>query len=215
MAVKEGIERCLRYKRTDDFWRFDRYLTEPRPDQAAAIEKAALPYDESVLTSLPKAQQRGFLCSPDSLRRILEAPCPKERATDDSMAALDRQSDQMIKFSGKRRLFLFLSPECGRLGNRQIGRLTSFVANERITVHGIAPKDGACEEIRALCLASEGGTFAALGPEQIADAVERIYAQSLNRYEITYRGPKELPDGAAGSIQITSNSGSGRAGFTF
>jgi HEAT repeat protein len=214
IAVQEGIAGCLHYKRPDDFWRFDRYLTEPRSDHGAAIEKAALPYDESVLKALPKAQQRGFLCAPESLRRILETPGPKERAADDSMAALDRQSDQMIKFSGKRTLFLFLSPECGRLGNRQIERLTSFVANERITVHGIAPKDGACEEIRALCLGSDGGTFAALAPQEIPEEVERIYAQSLNCYEIRYDSPDGQAEIGDGSIQITTNSGSGRTSFT-
>ena len=36
----------------------------------------------------------------------------------------------------------------------------------------------ACEDFQALCLASEGGTFAMLAPDEVPGEVERIYAQS-------------------------------------
>ena len=99
--------------------------------------------------------------------------------------------------------------------DRYIARLTSYVANERISVHGIAPKDDAgLEEFRRLCLASEGGSFAALAPEDVPGEVERVYAQSANRFEVTYRMPEQTGP-AAGSIQITSASGCGRAPFVF
>ncbi len=114
MAVLDGIARCLRYKRGDDLWRLDRYLIEPRVGASWPLEKAASPYDELVLGVFGRTQQRGFLSSPEALRKILESPGSKERATDNAIAALDRQSDAMIKFSGKRKLFLFLGRDCAR-----------------------------------------------------------------------------------------------------
>jgi len=213
IAVLDGITRCLRYKRPDDLWRLDRYLTDPR--EGEAVEKAALPYDESVLGVFARTQQRGFLAAPEVLRKIVDSPGSRERATDDPIAAFDRQSDAMIKFSGKRKLFLFLLRDCGRSLERHFGRLTSFVANERITLYGIAPQDATgFEEFERLCFKSDGGSFATLRPDQIADEVERIYARSINRLDVTYRVP-EQSEPAAGRIQITGASGLGLASFCF
>jgi len=215
MAVREAIERCLAYKRADDPWRLDRYLPDPRKDEPGApLEKAALPYEEALLGAFAKTHQRGFLAAAEALRKIVENPGSRERAADDAIAAFDRQSDAMIKFSGKRKLFLFLAKTgMGRV-ERHIARLTAFVANERIALHGIAPKEAAgLEEFQGLCRASEGGSFAALAPDEIPGEVERIYAQSVNRFEVSYRAPDPAAD--SGSIQITSLSGCGRAVFSF
>jgi hypothetical protein len=217
-AVLAGIERCLKYKRSDDLWRLDRYLTKPRAGGAmGVIERACSPYDDSVLGASAKTQQRGFLADPDALRRILESPGSKERAADSVVAAFERQSDAMIKFGGKHRLFLFLPPQGGGRLDHHAARLTSFVANERITLHGIAPKgEEDCQEFQELCLASEGGTFARLAPEDVAGEVERLYAQSVNRFDVTYRVPERKADGlCSGEVQITGNYGCGRAEFSF
>jgi len=215
MAVLDGIGRCLRYKRADDLWRLDRYLTEPRAASGEPLEKTSSPYDELVLGVFARTQQRGFLTSPEALRKVVESPGSKERATDNAIAAFDRQSDAMIKFSGKRKLFLFLARDCAGGLDRHLARLNSFVANERITLHGIAPKGAAgSEEFQGLCLRTEGGSFAELAPEGVAGEVERIYAQSINRFDVTYRVPEQSVP-AEGRIQITSGSGCGRASFLF
>jgi len=211
IAVREGMARCLRYKRPDDLWRLDRYLTEPRA--ADAPEKITFPYDD--LGIFARMQQRGFLSSPEALRKIVENAQSKERATDDSIAAFDRQSDAMIRFSGKRKLFMFLSRDCARNLDRHLPRLTRFVANERITLHGIAPRDfTGSKDLERLCLKSDGGTFAMLSPDQVADDVERIYAGSINRFDVTYRVPEHAAP-AEGRIQITSAGGRGIASFCF
>jgi hypothetical protein len=215
MAVLDGIGRCLKYKRADDLWRLDRYLIEPRARESVQLEKAALPYDDSRLGVFARTQQRGFLSAPEALRKIVESSGSKERATDDAVAAFDRQSDAMIKFSGKRRLFLFLPRDCSGRMDRHLARLKSFVANERITFHGIAPKDAAgIEEFQGLCLASDEGSFATLAADEVAVEVERLYAQSINRFDVTYRVP-EPGEPAEGRIQITSGSGCGQASFSF
>jgi hypothetical protein len=215
-AVLEGIDRCLKHKRVDDIWRLDRYLLEPRTGAPGpAIEKSGCPYDEAVLGAYVKIQQRGFLAVPEALKRIVETPGPKERAADDVVAAFDRHSDAMIKFSGKRRLFLFLSEDCDRRMERHVARLTSFLANERITLHGIAPKGaGGCEEFQKLCQASEGGSFSAVAVAEVAREVERIYAQTINRFDVTYRVPGEAQP-EPGRLQIAGHSGCGRASFQF
>jgi hypothetical protein len=97
-----------------------------------------------------KTHQRGFLAADEALRRIVESPGAKERAADDAIAAFDRQSDAMIKFSGKRKLFLFLAAQgVGRV-DRHIARLRSHVASERITLHGLA-LEGAASRIFKSC----------------------------------------------------------------
>jgi HEAT repeat protein len=214
MAVLEAMERCLPYKRAEDSWRIDRYLNEPRTEPAAPLEKAALPYEESLLGVFAKTHHRGFLAAGEALRKIVESPGAKERAADDAIAAFDRQSDAMIKFSGKRKLFLFLAAQGAGRVDRHIARLRSFVASERITLHGVALKGAAgLEDFQGLCLASEGGTFAELRPQDVPGAVESLYAQSINRFEVTYRAPAQAAQ--TGSIQITSPSGCGRVGFSF
>ncbi len=214
IAVLVSFGRCLVFKRADDLWRVDRYLTEPRKGESGPpLEKAALPYAESLLEGIAKGQQRGFLAAPEALRRIVDTPGAQERAADDAIAAFDRQSDAMIKFSGKRTLFLFFAAQGAGRVDRHIARLKSFVAHERITLHGIAPKDATgLEDFHGLCRASEGGSFAALTPEEIPDWVERLYAQSINRFEVSYRVERAA---GAGVLQITSPSGCGRAEFSF
>jgi HEAT repeats len=215
MALRDAMKRCLRYKRDHDLWRLDRYLAEPRGESGPPLEKAALPFEESLLGPFAKTHQRGFLSAAEGLNRIIEAQGPKERAADDMVAAFDRQSEAMIKFAGKRRLFLFLPSAGVDRPDRHFARLSSFVANERITLSGFAPKSvSGCEEFQALCVASEGGSFATLAPEEIANQVERIYAESLNRFEITYN-VAEGTSPADGIVQITSASGCGRAAFSF
>jgi len=55
IAVLEAMERCLPYKRADDLWRLDRYLIEPRNgEHGPPLEKAALPYEESLLGPFAK-----------------------------------------------------------------------------------------------------------------------------------------------------------------
>jgi hypothetical protein len=215
MAVIDGISRCLKYKRADDLWRVDRYLIDPRTDEPGGqLEKAALPYDESQLGQHTKTQ-RGFLAAPEALRKIVESSGSRSRASDDAIAAFDRQSDAMIKFSGKRELYLFLAPASDRNLDRHLERLLSFVANERIAVHGIAPKGStSADGFKRLCLASAGGSFAVLSPEEVAHAVERIYARSLNRFDVTYRLPEQSEPGE-GRVQITSANGCGRGTFSF
>jgi hypothetical protein len=215
IAVLDGIARCLRYKRPEDLWRVDRYLVEPRNgEHSGPLEKAAIPYDESLLGPHAK-MHRGFLAAPETLRKIIESPGSKERATDDAIAAFDRQSDAMIKFSGKRKLFLFLASGCDRHLDRHLNRLLSFITNERIALHGIASKGATgCEKFEQLCRASEGGSFAELAPEAVAAEVERIYARSTNRFDVTYRIP-EHSEPLEGRIQITSENGCGRGSFRF
>lgn len=216
LAVLDGIERCFKYKRADDLWRIDRYLQEPRgAEPRAPLERAALPFDEITLGGFAKSHQRGFLSAPEALRKIVDNPGSKDRAADDAIAAFDRQSDAMIKFSGKRKLFLFLPGDCGHRMEQNIARLKSFIANERIALHGFAPAGAiGCEEFEELCLASDGGTFGVLAAEEVPGEVERIYAQSINRFAVTYRVAEEIKP-REGRIQITSGSGCGRASFWF
>ncbi len=214
MAVLDGIGRCLAYKRAEDLWRVDRYLTEARTEPGAVLEKAALPYEESLLGAFAKTHQRGFLGAAEALRKILDTPGSKDRAADDAIAAFDRQSDAMIKFSGKRKLFLFLAAQGAGRVERHMARLKSYVAGERITLHGIAPKGASgVEDFQSICLASEGGSFSTLAPEDIAGEVDRIYAQSTNRFEATYVISGQAAQ--AGSVRISSASGCGRAEFSF
>jgi|GEM_PF-1620830 len=216
LTVRDAMERCLKYKRADDPWRLDRYLTEPRGEEPdAPLEKAALPFEDSLLGPLAKTQLRGFLALPEALRKVMETPGPKERAADDVVPAAERQAEAIVKFPGKRRMFLFLPAGGISRPDRRVARLRDFVATERIALHGFVPQGSAgCEEYEALCKASEGGSFSALPVEMMASQVERIYAQTLNRFEISYTLPEGQSPGDA-VVQVACVHGCGRAEFSF
>jgi hypothetical protein len=215
VSVRDALARCLKYKRADDPWRLDRYLTESRGEESGApLEKAALPFEESLLGPLAKTQLRGFLAVPEALRKLIETPGPRERAADDVIPAVERQAEAIVKFSGKRRLFLFLPAEGISRPDRRIAKLRDFVTHERIAVHGFAPLASAgCEEYQSLCKASEG-SYSSLPPDAIAAQVERIYAQTLNRFEISYTVPDGQSAGEA-AVQVACAHGCGRAEFSF
>jgi hypothetical protein len=215
-ALRDAMERCLKFKRADDPWRLDRYLTEPRgAESGTPLEKAALPFEDSLLGPLAKTQLRGFLALPEALLKVMETPGPKERSADDVVLAAERQAEAIVKFSGKRWMFLFLPAEGISRPDRRVARLRDFVTSERIAVHGFVPAgSGGCEDYEALCKATEGGSFSALPVEEIAAQVERIYAQTLNRFELRYTLPEgRLPGGAV--VQVACAHGCGRAEFSF
>jgi len=155
----------------------------------------------SLLGPYAKTQRRGFLAAPEVLPEN-SRKSPNRRRGRRTIA----------------RLFLFLSPDCGRRREWQLARLTSFVASERIAVHGIPPQGSGgyaeFETLETLCMASEGGTFARRAPDQVSGEVRRIYTQPFNRFDVSYRMP-EKSGPADGLIQITSTSGCGRATFRF
>ena len=85
IAVLDAIERCLKYKRVDDLWRLDRYLSEPRTGESGApLEKAALPYDESLSGPMRRPSSVVFWPPPKCFGKLSESPGPRERATDDA-----------------------------------------------------------------------------------------------------------------------------------
>jgi hypothetical protein len=219
-AIIEAISRCLRYKRPEDLWRIDRYLVEGQKSNATTpLERATIPYDEAILGShkISGAHKtlRGFISSPELLAKVIESPGPRERSAADLYSAFDRQGEAAIKFSGERKMFVFLQPGSGDelASNGELERITAFVRNEHLIMHGFAPADAPDGDVfQNVCLSIEGGTYRRVTLDRLAAEVERTYLRSLNCFEATYFSP---PGSAAtGSrIEVFSPHGRGSAEF--
>ena len=212
VGILEGMSRVMRFRRSDDPWRIDRYLLE-KPEAGAHVpsEKATIQYDDALLG--PHKTLRGFLTSAELLDKVISSPGPRERAALELGAAIDRQSDALSMFSGSRQIFLFLHAGCAERLDGRIQPLIECIRTGNITVHGIAPETALdCAPLRELCLAAAGGTFTMAPPEDVPGVVERIYSGLLNRYEITYQAPGESP--AEGKVLVSSELGCGKAEFS-
>jgi HEAT repeats len=214
IAILEAIGRCLRHKRQEDLWRIDRYLVDgQKSDTTAPLEHATIPYDEAILG--PHKALRGFLNSPELLAKLIESPGPRERTAAGLYSAFDRQGEAVIKFSGERKMFVFLHPGSGDdlASSGDLERITAFVQNEHLTVHGFALADAPdCDVFRDACRSAPDGTYRRIALDQLANEVERTYLRSLNCFEATYLRPS---GGAAGGGRIEVFSPHGRASAEF
>jgi HEAT repeat protein len=212
IGILEGINRAAQFRRSDDPWRIDRYLLETREDGAAVpTEKATIPYDDALLGS--HKTLRGFLTAAELLDKVISSAGPRERAARDLGAAIERQSDALSMFSGARQIFLFLHERCAERLSGGMKLLVECVRGANVTVHGIAPEAATdYAPLRELCLAASGGTFTVSSLENLPSAVETIYLNLLNRYEVTYKAPCE--SSAGGKVLVSSELGCGSAEFS-
>ena len=140
VAITEAMVRCLRHKRAGDLWRIDRYLPDRREAPLPpATDQESLPYDPATVGT--NKCLRGFLSEPDLVRKLVSSAGPKERAAADILAAFERQSDTILKFSGIRQIFLFshLSGEPEVAFERRLKKLIQAAKEDRVTLHGFAP----------------------------------------------------------------------------
>lgn len=216
LIIVDAFKRCAQFKRPDDLWRIDRYtLDQNSRGPATLLEKANLPYDETMLGPGVR-MQRGFLTSIPALEKIISSPGPRERAAADVAVAIERLGDAAIRISGKRQIFVFFHRDsCEKLApTRRLDSLVEFVRDQRLVLHGIAPDDVEdWKELRDLCLTVEGSTFTRTSVEGIPDVVEKIFSHLLNKYEITYRVPSDGPPGV-GTLLVSSDHGSGKITFS-
>jgi HEAT repeats len=198
-------------KRSDDVWRIDRYSMEP-PNNAAEVppEQSFLPYDDTVATQEVK-MRHCFIASPDILAKVISAEVPRERAAPDIFKAIERQLDAMVKYSGKRHMFVFLHDGSAALFDdaERTPALKTLLTNEKIILHGFAPGFSAAPTaFRDMCLAVPDGTFNDPFMDGLPDALGETYSLLMNACEISYELAPGMKAGPV-TLKVSSSVGSG------
>jgi len=211
-AVADGLNRCLRLKRTQDLWRIDRYSIESRSGASADDEDSEATQGSELVRPGVKIRH-GFLSDRDALDEAIRPMGTAPQGTPDSFGAIEQLCRALGKYSAPRHGFIFLHRE----GNRglddpaNLTRLRERIVAEQIVLHGFAPSAVLdCAGFRSLCRAIRGGTFIHTSVDQLPEAIEQVYAHLLNGFEIRYRVPAEQ-EAAAVKLRVWSDHGAGQA----
>jgi HEAT repeat protein len=211
-ALALALSQASASKRPDDVWRIDRYSMEPPSQEAGEPrEQSFLPYDDTIATQEVK-MRHCFIASPDILAKVLAAETPRERAAPDIFGAIERQRDAIVKYSGKRQIFVFLHEGSAALFNdaERTAALKTLLTNEKIVLHGFAPGfSAACTAFRDTCLAVPEGTFNDSANDGLSDALGETYALLMNGCEISYQLPPGMEAGPV-LLKVSSSLGSGQ-----
>ena len=210
-AIAGALARCLEIKRSADLWRIDQYsVLDHTAGASAPAVHSSLPYDDPLLTSALK-MSNGFFSDFEFARRILASPVPPERLAADAGSAIARQCGAIARHAGERHVFVFLEQDAGQLAADEIRTLQDCVQHQRIVLHAIAiGADTNWTQFRSLCQSHEKSTFDLTSPEQLPRVVEDLYAQLMNRFEITYSMSEPDPRGLV-TLRIVNEHGIGRA----
>ena len=214
-AVGLSLKRGLLLKRPEDWWRIDRYSIEPlAADPNTPVEKSTLPYGDALITQDVKGRQ-GFVADAVHLEKVISHPVPRDRATEDVLAAIRRQIDAMDKSSGKRYVFVFVHhTSVDALDDPEnLNPLTQLIQKEGITLYGFCPEGAErCEGFRDLCLSTPDGKFHSGAVDKLEEEFEQTYRHLLNRYEIRYSMPPKTEPTEI-TLQVFSEYGAGRTQF--
>jgi hypothetical protein len=210
--LREAWKQCLTMKRRDDYWRIDRYSLDMN---SQAGEKASSepmpPYDDALMTPDVKTAL-GSISQPDLLEKVFALAVPPDRAAADPGAALQRQTDALVKRSGQRHVFILLHEMPGfNCKPDTMARLEALAKDGSFIFHALCPQEAdRWAPIRELCSSHPEGSFIEAKPEGMLDALVDAYANLSNRFEIGYTLPASVPPGPV-RLKISSERGCGEA----
>ena len=211
-AVADGLNRCLRLKRAQDLWRIDGYSIESRSGASADDEDSEATQGSELVRSGVNLRS-GFLSDRDVLDETIRSAGTATKGSPDAFLAIEQLCRALGKYSAARHGFVFLHRE----GNRgwddpvSLTRLGERIAAEQIVLHGFAPSAVLdCAGFQSLCRGIRGGTFIHTSVDRLPEAIEQIYAQLLNGFEIRYWVPAEQ-EAAAVKLRLWSDHGAGQA----
>ena len=202
-----ALARCLPLKRAEDLWRIDRY----------ALQAPASPPSGEASNS-PQKGQHGFLSSVKQIEGLLSDSATSAPSAPGALAALEKAAEAIRRLSGARHLFVFFHPDSMNEWlneQRRVEQLAALIGDERIALHGLAPKSANDAGLfRELCLSAKGGTYDVCAIDAIPETTEHVYSQLINRYEITYRASDGDLAPGTGTIVIASEHGCGKVSYT-
>ncbi|HXA50170.1 MAG TPA: HEAT repeat domain-containing protein, partial [Candidatus Acidoferrum sp.] len=186
LAFRQGIEGCLKWKRTSDLW-------------------CILPYIESGDGMLPDAgldpEAPQFAVSPDALRKVLSEPARRLECGDLWSSVWRGAKLDGGAARGIRHIFILSSVEESRLaGHGVLGKVQS----PRVQIHAISAVPN--PRVAELCT-KLNATMRVVDPADIADTVRRSYLALLARYEIAYQPASA--QAAALKIRVQAHGGAG------
>lgn len=183
---REGIESCLKWKRTSDLW-------------------CILPYIESGDGVMPQAavdpEAPQFAVLPEALRKALSEPAKRLECGDLWSSVWRAAKLDGGAARGVRRIFILSSVEESRLaGHGVVGK----VQNPRVRIHAISAAPN--HRLEEFC-AKVDTTVRVVEPAEIAEVVRRTYLALLARYEIAYQPARA--EASALRIRVQAHGGAG------
>lgn len=207
LATLESLRRCLGSKRSGDLWRIDRYALDATPAPGAPTDD--VPYDDALAS--PEVKMRhGCIADREQIEKAISSIAGKDRAAADVATAIQRQAEALGKHAGKRHMFVLLDRRAADLaGEAVVGRMKQSLEQSNIALHGVCVDSAdVWTAFAKLCRNSVDGSFHQTSVDELPETLARIYAQQLNRIEVSYAPPAGGPGSVV--IKICGSSGSGQ-----
>jgi HEAT repeat protein len=189
---REGIESCLKWKRTSDLW-------------------CVLPYIESGDGVLPEPDMDPdppqFAVAPDALRKTLSDPARRLECGDLWSSVWRGAKLDCGVARGIRHIFILSSAEESRLaGHGVLGK----AQNPRVQVHGISAVPN--QRVAEFC-AKVDAPMRVVDRAEIAETVRQSYLALLARYEVSYQPVN--PEASALKIRVQAHGGAGEVTIAY
>jgi HEAT repeat protein len=186
LPFRQGIESCLKWKRTSDLW-------------------CILPYLESGDGLLPEAgldpEAPQFAVAPDALRKTLSEPARRLECGDLWSSVWRGAKLDGGGVRGIRHIFILSSVEESRIaGHGVVGKVQS----PRVQIHAISAVPN--QRVAEFC-AKANATLRVVDPAEIAHTVRRSYLALLAQYEVAYE--PATPMASALRIRVQAHGGTG------
>ena len=207
LAIERGITRCISVKHKQDLWVLDRFLSGAQAETEQRESLTDLPEDHLLLNHI-KAN-RGFLTDPAMIAKLIPGDCPRDTASQDLTASLQKVMRAQARVVGTRHAFVFLDPERA-VPDAALASLANEAQESDIAIEGMALDSvESSAAFEALCAAS-GGSFTKLPPDRMVEELSRVHEGLRNRYRICYPDPGAAGDAVSAEVSLYSSDGWGK-----
>jgi hypothetical protein len=190
--LREGIESCLKWKRTSDLW-------------------CLLPYIESGDGSMPDSggdpEAPAFTANPEALQKAISESAKRVECGDLWSSVWRASKIEGNAARGTRHILLLTTVEESRLAGHGV---VAKARNPRVQIQALATGNNRrveefCKEI--------GASFKQGEPADVAGMVRRAYLTLLARYEISYQ--QAVANAPGLKVRVQAPGGSGEASVSY
>jgi hypothetical protein len=185
---ERAVERALRHKRRHDVWMLLKYLSASQDNPG--VDNTLPPADDDLSTVRMR-----FTTDPETITDAVIAPAPRLACASDLHQLTRALIRAVAMMRGARNVILVCDSPLDRF-RRDVIRESAAAEVAGAAIHIIASEPD--ESMRALCSRSGGALAAVSSPEEVPEALGRLYASLLNSYEVRY----EPENGAAQKLKL-------------
>lgn len=185
---ERAVERALRHKRRHDVWMLLKYLSASQHNPG--VDTTLPPADDDLSTVRIR-----FTTDPETIMDAVIAPAPRLACASD-LHQLTRALIRAVgMMRGARNVILVCDSPLDRF-HRDVIRETAAADVAAAAIHIIASEPD--DRMHALCSHTGGALAEVSAPEEVPEALGRLYASLLNSYEVRY----EPENGTAQKLKL-------------